>query len=149
MHGSHPHPPKLKNTEISTLAGNCSHGQVRLAGGNATSGRVEVCINNAWGTVCNSRFGTNEAKVICQQLGFSNIGNMMMFLVVFLLISCPIETRAYRTTNALFGQASGPIFLHNLACVGVESAIFDCPRSVPGLHQCDHSQDAGVQCYGM
>ncbi len=62
--------------ELSTLAGNCSHGDVRLRGGsNDTLGRVEVCFNNAWGTVCNSRFGTSEARVICGQLGFSNIGN--------------------------------------------------------------------------
>lgn len=64
--------------ELSTLAGTCSHGDVRLQGGsNSTLGRVEVCINNAWGTVCNSRFGTNEAKVICQQLGFSRTGNFI------------------------------------------------------------------------
>lgn len=57
------------------MAGNCSHGEVRLVGGsNNTLGRVEVCINNAWGTVCNSRFGTVDARVICQQLGFSATG---------------------------------------------------------------------------
>lgn len=54
---------------------------------------------------------------------------------------------AYRST-VMFGQASGPIFLENLRCSGDESAIFDCPQSVLGLHQCDHSQDAGVQCNG-
>ena len=62
--------------EPTTSSGNCSHGELRLVGGeNNTLGRVEVCINNAWGTVCNSRFGTNDARVICKQLGFSNIGN--------------------------------------------------------------------------
>ena len=65
----------LSYVESSTLAGNCSDGGVRLVGGaNNTLGRVEVCLNNAWGTVCNSRFGTNEARVICQQLGFERTG---------------------------------------------------------------------------
>lgn len=64
--------------EPTTSGGNCSRGELRLVGGkNNTLGRVEVCINNAWGTVCNSRFGTNDARVICKQLGFSNIGNTM------------------------------------------------------------------------
>ena len=61
-------------SEPSTTSGNCSDGEVRLAGGSITLGRVEVCLNNAWGTVCNSRFGTNDARVICHQLGFSNTG---------------------------------------------------------------------------
>ncbi len=65
-----------------------------------------------------------------------------------LLMMMITETRAYRSTSTLFGQASGPIFLENLACVGDESAILDCSQSVPGLHQCYHVQDAGVQCYG-
>lgn len=47
-----------------------------------------------------------------------------------------------------FGTPSNPIFLDNLACIGSETAILDCPRGVLGLHQCDHSQDAGVQCFG-
>jgi deleted-in-malignant-brain-tumors protein 1 len=107
-------------------------GEVRLRGGdNVTLGRVEVCLNNAWGTVCNSRFGTNDARVICQQLGFSE------------------RSRAYTSTAMLFGQASGPIFLENLQCSGVEAAIFDCPQKIKGLHMCDHSEDAGVGCYGM
>ena len=56
----------------SVSAGNCSDGEIKLVGGaNITLGVVEVCINNAWGTVCNTRFGTNEAKVICQQLQFN------------------------------------------------------------------------------
>lgn len=63
---------------LSTLAGSCTDGEVRLQGGsNDTIGRAEVCINNAWGTVCNSRFGTNDAEVICQQLGFSNRGDFI------------------------------------------------------------------------
>ena len=48
-----------------------------------------------------------------------------------------------------FGSAFGPIFLENLACSGLEANLLDCPRSVIGTHQCDHTQDAGVQCYGM
>lgn len=56
-------------------AGNCNDGEIQLVGGqNITLGRVEVCVNNAWGTVCNSRFGTNEARVICRQLQFNDSG---------------------------------------------------------------------------
>lgn len=42
-----------------------------LVGGNSESeGRVEVCVNRAWGTVCSYNWGTQEANVVCGQLGF-------------------------------------------------------------------------------
>ena len=60
----------------STEIGNCEDGAIRLVGGaNITLGRVEVCMNNAWGAVCNNLFGTREAKVICGQLGFDSSSN--------------------------------------------------------------------------
>ena len=58
--------------DISTKEGNCSYGAVRLVGGHNDSpleGRVEVCINNAWGTVCTDSFSEDDATVICRQIG--------------------------------------------------------------------------------
>ena len=50
----------------------CTTGDVRLVGGsNPLEGRVEVCFFNQWGTICDTMWGTEEAEVVCQQLGFA------------------------------------------------------------------------------
>ena len=53
----------------STLYTNCTDGQLRLVGGaNSSEGRVEVCLNRAWGSVCEQGFTKEEATVVCRQL---------------------------------------------------------------------------------
>lgn len=47
---------------------------MRLSGGSSDAeGRVEVCVNSLWGTICNGRslsWDSKDADVVCKQLGF-------------------------------------------------------------------------------
>ena len=51
-------------------------------------GRVEVCINNAWGTVCSNIFRREEAEVVCERLvGFQMDGKSPLILYAFVAAS--------------------------------------------------------------
>ena len=65
------------NLEIG-LPTQCTHGDVRLVdtdNGQVVQveapphgGRVEICDNQTWKTVCDYRWGDREARVVCRQL---------------------------------------------------------------------------------
>lgn len=107
----------------------CTRGDLRLVGGNtASEGRVEICRDSTWGTVCDDLWGTLDARVVCRQLGFSTFG--------------PVARR-----RAFFGAGTGQILLDNVQCVGNETRLEDCTAIT--MHNCNHGEDAGVTCIAM
>ena len=56
----------------------CENGDIRLVtsagdtGENVTSGQVEVCWDDRWGTVCDQSWSDNDATVVCRQLEISS-----------------------------------------------------------------------------
>lgn len=48
--------------------------------------------------------------------------------------------------QAYFGPGTGPIWLDNLACAGIEVRLTDCPANAIGTHNCNHNEDASVRC---
>lgn len=106
----------------------CVSGSIRLRGSSsAAQGRVEVCSNNAWGTVCDDFFGSLDAQVVCNQLGFSSKGAQVI--------------RGYAR---IFSSQS--ILLDDVQCNGTEDSIFDCNAKPIGQHDCNHREDVSVRC---
>ena len=55
----------------------CMEGDVRLVDGTEDyEGRVEVCIEEIWSTVCDNGWSLNDANVVCQQLGYLGTGTV-------------------------------------------------------------------------
>ena len=91
-------------------------------------GRVEVFHNEQWGTVCDDGWDVTDAGIVCRQLGYARAQSAPAF--------------------AFFGQGVGPIWYTNVACIGSESNLTECPSTMFGEHNyCNHNQDAGATCF--
>ena len=59
------------------VVANCTYGDVQLVGGSVlTEGRVEICINGSWGTICRNSWNYQDATVICRQLVYPSLGSV-------------------------------------------------------------------------
>ncbi|XP_069462697.1 CD5 antigen-like [Ambystoma mexicanum] len=99
---------------------------VRLKGGTACSGRVEIYVDESWGNVCDDGWSLNAANVVCRQLG------------------CGPAQEAYSSPKFGPGLASDPILISELYCSGQEHSLGEC--NYKREDTCDHDEDAGVGC---
>ncbi|KAF4083689.1 hypothetical protein AMELA_G00119630, partial [Ameiurus melas] len=91
------------------------NGAVRLMGddeqGRKDRGRVEIYTNGEWGTVCDDLWNTQNAAVVCRQLGFGYV------------------LKASR--HAEFGEGKHlRILLDDVQCEGTEETLLNCQHSV-------------------
>ena len=115
-------------------------GGIRLSGSSVPrAGRVEVFNTGTrqWGTVCDDKWTWNDAIVVCKQLG----------------LGPPVSTitQHNRTSNGITYYATiknrtYPIHLDDLRCRGTEPTLYDCNHAGVLVHNCKHSEDAGVVC---
>ncbi|XP_019848942.1 PREDICTED: deleted in malignant brain tumors 1 protein-like [Amphimedon queenslandica] len=106
----------------------CTDGSVHLVNGSIyQEGRVEVCVDGVWGSVCSSGWDTNDAKVICKQLGY-------------------LDSEPVVSLNGKYGVGDGPIYFSDLSCQGWEHTFTICSKSSYLHFTCSNIAIAGALC---
>ena len=105
----------------------CLDASIRIVGGtNEREGRVEIMYQGIWGTICDNGWDDIDATVVCREMGYSH-GNAIR--------------------QAQFGLGTGPVWLHQVGCLGNESKLSHCIHTGAGnVGNCSHALDAGVRC---
>ncbi|XP_072014814.1 uncharacterized protein [Amphiura filiformis] len=104
---------------------------IRIVDGinNATNaGRVEVRIGNEWGSVCDDEWDLKDADVVCRSLGY------------------PGAVKALQKGETIPGDTTSRILFDNVECDGREPGLEFCLHNGVGNHNCNHLEDAGVEC---
>ncbi|KAM6385367.1 antigen WC1.1-like [Alca torda] len=104
--------------------------KLRVIGGeDGCSGRVEIWHQGSWGTVCDDSWDMADANVVCRQLGCGSAVSAL--------------------SEAAFGEGIGPIWLEKVHCKGTELSLWECPAKPLFGKNCDHKEDAAVNCSGV
>ena len=134
----------------------CETGAARLVNGSEVAGRLEVCFNGVWGTVCTLSFrgswSASQAAVVCRQLGINATRTYVDIHTLRNPSTYPsLSTEPIGVTISHYGigASTQPIMLFNVECSGNETNISECLHSeVNKVGMCDHVDDAGVICTG-
>ena len=63
------------------LTASCDYGDLRVVGGGSVyEGRLEVCLDQRWGTINVAGWTSRDNQVACRQLGFETTGELKLCL---------------------------------------------------------------------
>ena len=122
----------------------CGNGDLRLVDSERNGeGRVEICFNNTYGSICADFWDELDAQVVCGQLGFMRNGQTQFIITNFddyMSFFFPTGSQPNVTTG------ENDTFLGSVHCTGNEPMLIDCSNS-RGI-QCSRAELAGVRCEG-
>ena len=142
--------PLCNETEIRLVNDDGHVWELGLAGQDSNltiEGRVEICVNGMWSTVCDNGWDVSDAEVVCRQLNLTSECEIIIITIYTIYnLSRQPESHVYTDAMALseYGGGSGPIYYRGVRCTGNEARLVDC-IAFNSLF-CFHYEDAGVRC---
>ena len=99
-------------------------------------------MGEVWTTICSDHWSYNDASVVCNQLGYSPYGIIIIIIcLLFWYTVGAIPASGYYT------EYVWSIGIVNPNCTGSETSVFNCSHNQTG--SCSPSHDASVICQGM
>lgn len=141
-------------------------GSLRLVGWlEADAGRLEVCRNGVWGTICVNEsldlWPHKNAEVACRDLGYAGALNSLFhhtyvhkrisyFHIAYLLLHQVFSEWIVGHFSRIPGDkrvsdSEVPIHFSRVRCSGEQKSLLDCQIS-EDTDQCTHNQDAAIVC---
>lgn len=110
-------------------------------------GRVEICFNNTYVSICGDRWDTLEARVVCRQLGYNSDSKGHLYSCT-LIYKSPFSEFLNDTDVSIrfFEHGFGEVLLTKLMCNGNETFLSDCSSEYTNVCL---TGGAGVMCEGM
>ena len=129
---------------VLVIEAECNDTDIRMVDGQTPDdGRVEVCINGAWGSICDDYWDTRDATVACRQLGYDGrkVPNYPSCSVNYSYVTVSYPLLRYGNNNPLV------MHLDDVYCDGSEIKLTECDHRGFGVHNCLKGRDgAGVIC---
>ena len=111
-------------------------------------GRVELCIDGHYKTLCYDQWDGRDASVVCHQLGFSRNGNNLWMPSDPSLVNCTMSFISGAINgSSYFSDEVFSTLTFGLNCTGTENSIRECPRHT-AESSCGTHSDAHVICQG-
>lgn len=116
-----------------------------------TWGRLEVCYEEHWNSVCSNRADNMIASVVCRELGYAENGWTIGLLYITLFVTYfnfpgqVIILSEYHGLHDILPNI--PIFPDEVECNGNEPSLLQCSLNRVNQH-CFHDKDLVIECKG-
>lgn len=126
----------------------CENGDVRLRDGlDPSNGRVEICQYERWGAMCTNKWDRDDARVVCQQLGYNHEGCPYMLIDMHYTCIVILHLDA-RSMKGVGEEENQLVFMSQVDCNGSEQTLEMCSthKLLNDSVSCSQGNIVGVTC---